>query len=496
MGRFSGYSTILESTALPMVGWVTSSKFYDLYRGFLKNGRETVLAPSTGDTLQRLRDLVAHAQAQVPHYRKVYAESGLSVDAIGSLEDFSLFPKLTKDDIVAGFPDRITSGKRDYLPWRYVSTSGTIQRLTAVQDFRKRDLGRASRLLALTEATGYRPGMRYMEIPPDICRDVCGQAGNAEPRLGPYFVDSIRNRTVLRPDVLSNLRGLVERQVLYRVLRLPSYWGANMIQGPQVTRRCLSEISEYKPYVLKALPVYLYLMAIDILDHGLTPPGVPFLMPMGSSLTSRMRSVVQEAFQAEVREDYGSAELGSMAAECIHHTGLHPLRRLFHVEIEREGRPAAAGEIGSILITDLSNYAMPFIRYEIGDLGVMHAGVCPCGIDAPRLELVGRQQDSITTENGGIVPSDSIVDAVLAEPGVLLFQLEVRDRQVFVKVVPRKGASPALTGVFEALEKLLGREFRFDGQLVTDLVPEPGGKFRFVKNLSRKGGLRQYASHV
>jgi phenylacetate-CoA ligase len=207
------------------------------------------------------------------------------------------------------------------------------------------------------------------------------------------------------------------------------------------------------------------------------------ILPMGGSMSPGMKRVVESAFHARVHEDYGSAELSFIAAECCHQNGLHPFSAWFHIEVVCGDRPAKPGEMGRLLITDLSNYAMPLIRYEIGDAGRFIESPCACGIGGPRLEVHGRLQDCLQSSDGLLVSQDQVVDTLLADPGILLFQLEKRSASdVFLQVVARIGQSPDLEAVQKRVEDLLGGNFRSKARLVPYIQPEPGGKYRFVKN--------------
>src|SRR5260370_22579774 len=156
-----------------------------------------------------------------------------------------------------------------------------------------------------------------MDIPPDLCRNVCGAANRADPNIFRYAFSNILTRKLFDADVVSDLRGLAERQLLYRRLTLPSYGHEGVTQTPSVLNNYLQQIRDYRPFIVKALPIYLYMLALHIQEHGVQPPKITGgLMPMGSSITPHMKRVVESAFQAPVHEDYGCAELGTIGAEC------------------------------------------------------------------------------------------------------------------------------------------------------------------------------------
>src|SRR4029078_11767360 len=123
------------------------------------------------------------------------------------------------------------------------------------------------------------------------------------------------------------------------------------------------------------------------------------------------RVVVEEAFGRAVFETYGCREVMLMATECEAHAGLHTSMETLVVEVVvREGgngtsRAARPGELGEVVITDLTNHAMPFIRYANGDLAIpAEPGTCACGRAHPRLASIeGRVTETLVDGTGARV---------------------------------------------------------------------------------------------
>ena len=80
---------------------------------------------------------------------------------------------------------------------------------------------------------------------------------------------------------------------------------------------------------------------------------------------------------------------------------MHVIENNVIVEVLKDGKPVL-NEEGDIYITSLKNYAMPFIRYETGDRGILKTEHnCKCGNKSPVLVILsGRSSDFITLENG------------------------------------------------------------------------------------------------
>lgn len=475
----NAYPRFVQHVLLPAVSVCTDSRFWSLYQSL---SHTEACDPSNAVLQQKLADLLHHVSDRVAFYRDRLPHA--LTRSHHNPANFLSIPLTTKTDISANFPDRITDSSQQFRPWRYRATSGTIERLTVIHDARKRDAVRAADLLGLKFAAGYQPGMRFLEIPPDVCRNVCGASQGPEPPIHRFFLDNLKAGRITEPEVISDLRGLAERQLIWRKMTLASFGASSLAHPPEYFNQYLDQITAYQPFVVKGLAVYLYLLALHIRQNNSKPPQIHgSILPMGSSLTAHMKRTIEEAFQVPVHEDYGCAELGCIGSECGHGNGIHPFTALFHVEVLREGRPALAGELGKVVITDLNSYAMPFLRYEIGDVAVVRNGRCGCGLDGPRLEVKGRLQDCLIDASGSLITPDDMTDAILACPGVQLFQLELRrQNQVELKIMPLPGLTPDPAQIQNRISDLLGYRPNFSYRLVQTIRPEQGGKYRLVKN--------------
>ncbi len=141
-------------------------------------------------------------------------------------------------------------------------------------------------------------------------------------------------------------------------------------------------------------------------------PGTDFsflkaIMTSSEMLWPEQRTRINKAFGGEkVFDQYGSREL-YMAAECNAHKGYHVHAEIILAEIvDADGNRCKPGETGRVILTDLSNHAFPFIRYEIGDLGIMEEeGQCSCGMWLPRIRSVqGRIADVIVLKDRVLTP--------------------------------------------------------------------------------------------
>jgi phenylacetate-CoA ligase len=114
------------------------------------------------------------------------------------------------------------------------------------------------------------------------------------------------------------------------------------------------------------------------------------------------------------------------------------------LEIVRNGKVVSPGEQGEIVITDLNNYVMPFIRYATGDLAVQ-GDLCSCGKAFPIIRrIVGRSFEYLRAKNGDLIPLSGFTDGFGAQFLKDVVQFRFIDKGVGkldVKIVPARELS-------------------------------------------------------
>src|SRR5207253_1358560 len=162
------------------------------------------------------------------------------------------------------------------------------------------------------------------------------------------------------------------------------------------------------PEVIVAYTNPLYVFARALAQRRVTPFSPRAIVVGAEKLHGFQRELIEAVFQAPVFETYGSREFMLIAAECDRHAGLHVTADNLVVEVlDDDGRPTPGGEEGNVVVTDLFNYGMPFIRHVIGDRAVAGWGTCPCGRGLPLLKKVtGRRLDILRTPDGRQIPGE------------------------------------------------------------------------------------------
>ena len=124
-------------------------------------------------------------------------------------------------------------------------------------------------------------------------------------------------------------------------------------------------------------------------------------LTVSDRIDPELRELVNEVFESKIIDSYSSEEFGYIALQCPKHNHLHVWAPSVVIEIVDElGNPCPVGIPGRVLVTSLHNFAMPLIRYEIGDVAQFGAA-CESGLAWPVIErIVGRTRAAVTLPNG------------------------------------------------------------------------------------------------
>ena len=252
----------------------------------------------------------------------------------------------------------------------------------------------------------------------------------------------------------------------------------------------LKEIQRYKPRIISGYPIYLYLLAKYIrLNEIQLPPCKVIDLTSGLS-TRGMRGFIGEQFKAPVHQIYGGCELGRVASGCTQSDGLmHILEDHCFIEFLRDsGEPAQAGELSNIIVTSLTSYGMPFIRYEHGDVGKFYNDPCDCGRTTQLMDVEGRLQDLIITQKGEAMPSQRIMETFLELSGIRLFQLIQHDPIKFEFRIAKEDpdANVDISWIKKKIMNCLGSDIEVDFKYVDFIKPAASGKYRLVRSTTYK----------
>jgi phenylacetate-CoA ligase len=197
------------------------------------------------------------------------------------------------------------------------------------------------------------------------------------------------------------------------------------------------------------------------------------------------REAIERTFGVPVTNRYGCEEVSLIACECEQHQGLHINAEHCYVEFLRDdGRPCAPGQDGRILVTELVNFGMPMLRYEVGDRGIPSSRTCPCGRQLPLMEsITGRTADFLVASDGSRVAGISLIENTLTRfAGIRQLQLVQESRQrLDVYLVPASDFGPATEQALkDVLQRSLGPDMTVQVHPVERIAQDVSGKYRFA----------------
>jgi phenylacetate-CoA ligase len=248
----------------------------------------------------------------------------------------------------------------------------------------------------------------------------------------------------------------------------------------------LQRLNRYQPDVIIAYTNPLYFLARRLAELKLKPFRPRSIVVGAEKIHPFQRELIEAVFQAPVFETYGSREFSFIAGECDRHRGLHfSMENLLLEIVDEDGWPTPHGEEGNVVITDLYNYGMPFVRYANGDRAVAGWDQCTCGRGLPLLKkVVGRRLDMIQTPDGRRIPGEFFPHLMKDYPAVRRFQVvqEQPDRIELRLVVKTPFDEESCNSLHREIRNVLGPSVRLDLRPVDDIPLTKAGKLHVVIN--------------
>jgi len=400
---------------------------------------------------QKLRALVQHAYKCVPYYRRVFDEAGISSAAIQSVADLSKLPVLTKRTILDNRGSLLAS------PWDggrlfHRKTSGSTG--MTLRFIKEADA------LARNDAVMYRCYRWYGIEVGDRQARFWGVPVAWRRRIGERLKDLVANRIRISAFDLS----------------------------PGTCMRQHRRIAAFRPAYIYGYTSAIYAFAATCSELGLSLRDLPLkaVICTAEKMYPHHRRGLSAAFSCPIVDEYGSSENGVIAFQCGR-GNMHVMSDHLAVEfVDDDGRPVKAGEKGRIVVTDLSSYAMPLIRYDIGDVGAGSEATCECGVTLPLMTIVeGRKEDFIQTESGGLVHA-AYLCYTLKDDAVREFKMYQKAPNAFLVQLVKSGSFTA------ASERML------EGNLRSALGERVAIRFEYLESIPREpsGKLRYFVSEV
>lgn len=432
--------------------------FYPVYESVLRR-RHTLrymaeyehnqwLDPEELSRLQwrRLKNLLAYCYLEVPYYRRQWEGLGITHDDIRSPEDYARLPLLTKNDIRTHFDELVAKSWRNRLMIK--RTGGSTGEPLRFGYTRESNDRRVAVMWRGYRWAGSRMGRRTLFL------------------WGGAVGQPLRRQVI--KDALYNLA-----------------FARRVLDSFRMTEANFSEyadaIDKYRPEVIVAYVGPLFHLAQWLLATKRRIHRPESILGAAEALHPFQREIIEQAFGCPAFNTYGCREFMLIASECEERNGLHVNSDHLMVELRKPEEPGPDPDTGELVITDLFNYGMPFLRYVNGDMATAAKGICGCGRGLPLLDRVdGRVLDALRTPDGHMLPGEFFPHMLKDVPGLLRFQVVQETLQRLELSIVRAPSFDAssLDYIRNQVARVMGESVYLDFKFVDDIPLTRSGKLR------------------
>jgi len=393
---------------------------------------------------KKLSLLLEHAYSKVPYYKNLFKTKGIDVKKVMVPDDLSGFPILTKTKIRNCF-EQLISTDVDISLLKLNSTGGsTGVPLKIYQDSNYSEWQAA----AITRNWKYFPGFDENEI-----------------------------EALLWGAVQDIGKGITLKDII-RFIRTPKIKINTFELNKMKLWTFVILFNIVKPKILRGYASSLFFVAEWLERKNIRIHSPKSVVSSSETLSPKMRSKISKIFNSDILDSYGCREVSQIAMECEYHCGLHVAMENQIVELVDNGEG-----MKKVLITNLNNFCMPLIRYEVGDLAdKIIEDKCECGRTLLRINKIhGRVNENIILENGTIINGEYFE--------FLFYEIDSIERYQVQYSSSSKEMTIKLKGftrddrVIKFLKDQIFKHFQFTNLniLYTDKFDKtPSGKFKFV----------------
>jgi phenylacetate-CoA ligase len=396
--------------------------------------------------LRRLTALLQVVNARNDFYRRRFEQAGVSPGSITTMEAFRRIPILTKGEVRERGRALLSAG---------FDSASLIKAKTGGSTGRPIEVYFTDEVSQLRNASGRR-NKRWAGW--NVGEPVGAVWGN------PVEPETVRERLrqwVLEPTISLDTMSITAESV----------------------REFARKWRRVRPTLLFGHAHSIFVLATLVDELRITDIRPKAIIPSSMMLLGHERSVIERVFGIKATDIYGCEEVGLIAGECERHEGLHINVDQLIVEVLREdGTPVEPGEAGLVVVTDLLNTAMPFIRYRMEDFAELAEAACSCGRGAPMLRrIVGRTADFLKRMDGSRVAGISLIENTLTKiPGIEQMQIvQERLNHIAVRIVPGPDFSVTRRDELSSYFRATFPGATIDLEDVSAIAQEANGKYRF-----------------
>lgn len=397
---------------------------------------------------KRLHSFLSTAVEQVPYYRQLFEQLGVSAQDIQCKADLTKLPFLDKAVIRQHFEQLKADNAGPVSPFTTGGSSGTPLTFLLSNERVSHDVAEKWRA---TRWWGVDIGDKEIV------------AWGSPIELGAQ--DKVR----------------LFRDKLFRSTLVPAF-----DMDDTKLLNFIDTIKAEKPKMLFGYPSVFSLIAKTAQKHNIQVDnlGIEVVFVTSERLYPYQREAIESTFGAPVANGYGGRDAGFIAHQCPDGK-MHLSAEDIVVEIiDREGNPLPDGQKGEIVVTHMATSDFPFIRYRTGDVAAIDPEPCSCGRGLPCLmDIEGRTTDFIVAYDGTIMHGLALIYVLRELEGIGEFKIIQESKSLTkIQVVTDTGdlSDELSTKIITDFKKRLGEQVTIEIELVTKIDAEKSGKFRYV----------------
>lgn len=406
-----------------------------------------------------LSSILEYSVTSIPYYQKLM---GTSKGQVLPLEEW---PVLTKDDIRSHYEDLKSPDLPGRSAWESASGGSTGKPVRVIHDEHFAAKAEATRKYA---AEVFHNGPYFNKIVLWGALQEAGMSGGKE---------SLKRK----------LRATALQAMGLRTTTFNTFYLSDEKLG-----ECATQINSQKPDFILGYAGSVYQVAKYFRSHGIRVKKSPkAILLTAQSLYPFMREIIADVFQCQICNHYGSREVGPASWEGP--GGKMYICDFFDVieVVDDDHRPVQSGEEGKVLVTTLHNFAMPLIRYDIGDRAIKGEPEILAGRTYPTLErILGKKSEEFISKDGDIIHGQYFINIFYFREWIDEFQVVQKDYEVVdINFTRRAEIDP--TDVLEIESKIksvLGPGCQVNWNELADIPRTAAGKHLYIRSLVEASG--------
>jgi phenylacetate-CoA ligase len=390
--------------------------------------------------MKMLRFILIHTYKYVPFYKKKWKQYKVKPDDIKNIEDLKKIPIITRKEIIRNYTQFIS------LNYKYQYEVGDV-----ITKFTSGSSGSPLKMIFDSRSWDYLEAV-YL-------RALLAVNYNPRKKLVYYWYEPFERKIYDRLGFMNKI-----------------YIPCHISEDEQIN------------ILQKINPEYLYYFSSIIysISKKMKHLGIflnsKFVMTHGEILSNVMRKIIQNTFDCPVYNAYGSTEFNRMAWNCKQNAGYHVDMDSIVLEVIKSGEEVSSGEKGFAIVTGLTNFLLPLIRYKIGDIVTPIDDLCTCGRKLPLIKSIeGRYEDMIILKSGKVFIPQKIIDSIADIPEIYKFRVSYIDRNRFlVNLVLLRQTNKTLDNIEEKLKKLFQEDVKIKFNIVDEIPKSDRGKRKLI----------------